>query len=174
MVYVDFAADSTGEERRNGGNDYGGWDNCKFDHAGETAYNYLQVEGKVACYHRPGCTYRDVVNVADGKLTITGNSHTVGGGTCHAIGFVKFTAAPAACVPAPPTVCDTASGEFYFGSRLPTPADCKDVAYTGEDANIVCATMNDVPGATPTLDTGKHTTTRTASAGTATAPSSSP
>ena len=34
--------------------------------------------------------YSDVVIVADGKLTITGYSHTVGGGTCHSIAFVKI------------------------------------------------------------------------------------
>ena len=30
-------------------------------------------------------------------------------------------------------------GEFYFGSRLPTADDCKDVAYTGDDSNIAYA-----------------------------------
>ena len=56
-VRVDFAADSSGEERRQGGNDYGGWDNCNNDHIGEDAAGYLQVEGRIACYHRPGCMY---------------------------------------------------------------------------------------------------------------------
>jgi hypothetical protein len=153
QVSVDFAADSTGEERRNGGNEYGGWDNCKFDHAGEEAYNYLQVEGKIACYHRPGCMFYQTVGVFDGRLTITGNSHTVGGGTCHAIGFVKFKLTDPACVMPAPATCVDKSGEFYFGSRLPIDGvDCKDVAYTGDDANIVCATVGDV--ANPILDDG--------------------
>ena len=150
-VSVDFAADSSGEERRQGGNDYGGWDNCKNDHIGEDAAGYLQVEGKVACYHRPGCMYNSNVEVTDGRLTITGYSHTVGGGTCHAIGFVKFTAAWAPTAPTGPNV-DYSTGEFYFGSRLPTAEDCKDVAYTGDAANIRCAVVGDFTD--PVLDVG--------------------
>ena len=54
------------------------------------------------------------------------------------------------------------SGEFYFGSRLPTADDCKDVAYTGDDANIVCATIGDVAAATAILDDGaSYSTFRT-------------
>jgi hypothetical protein len=94
QVSVDFAADSSGEERRQGGNDYGGWNNCNMDHVGEDAVGYLQVEGRIACYHRPGCMYsRGDVPVTDGELTITGQSHTVGGLTCHALGFVKYSPA---------------------------------------------------------------------------------
>ena len=79
QVDVDFAADS-----RN-------WDGeqCSLRHVGEDAVNFLQVEDKVACSFRPGCMYSSVVVVTDGKLTITGYSHTVGGGTCHSIAFVK-------------------------------------------------------------------------------------
>ena len=79
-VDVDFAADSRG------------WDGaqCSDLHVGEDAVAFLTVEGNVACSFRPGCMYSDVVIVADGKLTITGYSHTVGGGTCHSIAFVKI------------------------------------------------------------------------------------
>jgi hypothetical protein len=96
-VSVDFAADSTGQERRDAGND-GGWANCKNDHLGESAVNFLQVEGRIACYHRPGCIYNEVVPVTDGKLTITGYSHN--SNSCHALAFVKFAPAP----PPPPAV----------------------------------------------------------------------
>ena len=65
-VTVDFAADSSGEERREAGQEsYGGWDNCAYDHVGESAAGYLSVEGTIACYHRPGCIYSDTVLVTD-------------------------------------------------------------------------------------------------------------
>ena len=79
-VAVDFAADS-----RN-------WDGaqCSELHVGEEAANFLEVEGRLACPHRPGCMFDDTVVITDGKLTITGYSHTVGGGTCHSLAFVKI------------------------------------------------------------------------------------
>lgn len=77
-VMVDFAADS---RKWNG-------DICKIQHVGEDAVNFLEVGGKVACPHRPGCMFDDNVVVTDGKLTITGYSHTAGE-TCHSIAFVK-------------------------------------------------------------------------------------
>ena len=80
----------------------------------------------VACYHRPGCTYWETVPVQDGRLTITGNSHTVGGGTCHAIGFVKFRTAAPACVAKGGRVLGVTS----TGAALPEPGPAYD--YRGE------------------------------------------
>ena len=86
-VSVDFAADSTG------------WDNCATDAQGEAALWNVEVEGKIACYHKPGCMYEDVVWVTDGKLTITGYSHFFEGyGSCHSIAKVGFRPSfPAGC-----------------------------------------------------------------------------
>jgi hypothetical protein len=40
-------------------------DDCT-SHVGETAAAYLKVEGRVACWHQPGCDYESVVVVRDG------------------------------------------------------------------------------------------------------------
>jgi hypothetical protein len=79
QVQVDFAGDSTN------------WDNCLVDAEGEGALWNVMVEGEIACYHKRGCMYDDLVYVDDGQLTITGYSHFYGDyGSCHSIAKVGF------------------------------------------------------------------------------------
>ena len=50
-VQVDFAADSSN------------WDNCLADAQGDGALWNVMVEGVIACFHKPGCMYSDLVQV---------------------------------------------------------------------------------------------------------------
>merc|ERR1711969_206331 len=133
-VDVDFAADSRG------------WDGaqCSDLHVGEDAVAFLTVEGNVACSFRPGCMYSDVVVVSDGQLTITGYSHTVGGGTCHSIAFVKVKTYV-------PPQQEPLAAEFYFGTAMPAADAC-----TGIDGHNSAGPDTDCFGDTadPILDDG--------------------
>jgi hypothetical protein len=134
QVAVDFAADSRG------------WDGaqCSELHVGEEAANFLEVEGTLACAHRPGCMFDDTVIVTDGKLTITGYSHTVGGGTCHSLAFVKVKTYPLedGCMYIHPPVCDAdetyMAAEFYFGTALPASDACTGALGHGTEGTDYC------------------------------------
>ena len=134
QVDVDFAADSRG------------WDGaqCSDLHVGEDAVAFLTVENDVACHFRPGCMFSDVVIVSDGQLTITGYSHTVGGGTCHSIAFVKVKTYV-------PPQQEPLSAEFYFGTEMPASDACTGAGGHGSDGDDVYC-FGDT--ATPILDDG--------------------
>jgi len=53
QVDVDFGSDPTN------------WDNCATDWFGPAAedFGYVMVEGVIACFHKPGCMYSDLVQV---------------------------------------------------------------------------------------------------------------
>ena len=133
-IVVDFAQDTTGQERRVGppgysglaefDPEYNGLDNCNNDHAGEDAVSYLKVEGAIACDYRPGCVYSSTVLVTDGRITITGQGPSLTTGSrCHALGFVKYKASEPACIPADITCGDEPAGLVF---------------QSGTDATTVC------------------------------------